>query len=68
MLRGGRGGEANATQGDSRVPHTCTASATPLKELEDDKGGNGPGQGAPRCLLSQQVHYGEKKSEPTSGP
>lgn len=68
MLRGGRGGEASANQDDSRVPRTCTACATPLEELEDDIDGNGPGQGAPRGLLSQQVHYGDSKSEPNSSP
>jgi hypothetical protein len=44
--------ETDANQ-DERVPHTCTASATPLEELEEDIGGNGPGQGAPRSLRSQ---------------
>lgn len=51
-----------------RVPHTCTASATPLEELEEDIGGNSPGQGVPRCVLSQQVYYGENESKPTYGP
>lgn len=45
--------ETDANQGEDRVPHTCTASATPLEELEEDIGGNGPGQGAPRSLGSQ---------------
>lgn len=51
-----------------RVPHTCTASATALEELEEDIGGNSPGQGVPRCLLSQQVYCRENESKPTYGP
>lgn len=46
-------GETDAKQGENRIPHTCTAGATPLEELEEDIGGNSPGQGAPRSLLSQ---------------
>lgn len=69
MLGGGRQGGTNTSQGDSRIPHTCAASATALEELEEDIGDNSPGQGTPRCLLSQQVHYGgENKSETTYGP
>ena len=51
-----------------RIPHTCTASATPLEEFEKDVGGNSPGQGVPGCLLSQQVHCGDNESKPTYGP
>lgn len=62
------GGGASTNQGESRVPHTCTAGATPLEELEEDVGGNSPGQGVPRCLFSQQVYYGENKSKHTMAP
>lgn len=55
-------GATDANQGECRVPHTCTASATPLEELEEDIGGNSPSQGTPRGLHSQQVHYGKKGS------
>ena len=64
----GEGRGANTNQGESRVPHTCTAGATPLEELEEDIDDDSPDQGAPRCLLGQQVHCGEKESEPTYGP
>lgn len=53
-------GETDVNQGKDRVPHTCTASAAPLEELEEDISGNSPGQGAPRSLRSQQVHCGLK--------
>lgn len=53
-------GETDVKQGKNRVPHTCTASAAPLEELEEDISGNSPGQGAPRSLRSQQVHCGLK--------
>lgn len=48
-----RRGRGSTHQGESGVPHTCTASATSLEELEKDIGSNSPGQGMPRCLLSQ---------------
>lgn len=64
----GGGTAANTNRGESRVPHTCTASATPLEELEEDIDDDRPDQGVPRCLLGQQVHYGENESKPTQRP
>lgn len=65
----GREGPIPARGIAESLPHTCAASATALEELEEDIGDNSPGQGTPRRLLSQQVHYGgENKSEATYGP
>lgn len=52
------------TQGE-QSPLPVLPVPPPWRNLEEDIDDDRPDQGVPRCLLGQQVHYGENESKPT---